>query len=92
MRSQVKKRVGGCSGQGDGVCKGLPQKDLDRCENSWSARLGASKGSLARARLAWEAGSQCQVGGDVILALERAIWAEDTDWVIICRKMIIEVK
>lgn len=34
---------------------------------------------MAWARPAWEAGGQFQVGGDVILVLKRAIWAEDTD-------------
>lgn len=66
-------------GRGGGVCKGRGGKDLARCGKSWCARGRASKREPAQARLAWEAGSQFQVGGDVILVLMRAIWMEDTD-------------
>ena len=65
--------------RGDGVHKACSGKDLGRCGNSWCAQCRASQGSVARARPAWEAGGQFQVGGDVILVLKRAIWAEDTD-------------
>lgn len=77
---------------GGGACKACSGGDLDRCEHSGCAGYRASKGSLAWARLAWEAASQFQLGGEGIPVLGRAMWARDTDWVIICRKMIIEVK
>lgn len=45
--------------QAEGVAcaKACSGKDLARCANSWCARYRASKGRLAQARLAWEAGS-----------------------------------
>ena len=57
-------------------------------------RAGAhsTRGARLRARLAQKAQSQPQVGRDVILVLQRAIWAEDKDLVITGGTMIMGVK
>ena len=55
---------------------------------SWCEWYSASLGSLARAMLAWKAGNQVQVDGNVILAPNRVIWANDTDLVILYREMV----
>lgn len=77
--------------EGMACAKACSREDLDRREHSWSAWCRASEGSLAGTRLPWKEGDPFQACEDVFLVLERAMWAEDTDLVIICRK-ITEVK
>lgn len=92
-RASRRRRVGDCSRQrGWHVQKAWRGKDLERCEKSCCKRCTASKGGLAQARLAWKAGNQVQVGGNVILVPSGVMGAKDTDLVITCRKMVSEIK